>query len=1479
MFTGRVCLQASLTPAAARAGQEREARADARAERELDDDAKARAAARIAARAQQRAEREARESVLEEQLESMRVAQRAAQQRRLHFLVEQSALFKDFLRSQGTEMPAASVDGVDTKPESAGTPRRRRVRQDEDLEGEVEAGEESGSGTEAAATPSTPPPAKAATASGMLSPGASRTRLTRQPSVIEFGTMRPYQLEGLNWMINLQENGLNGILADEMGLGKTLQSISVLGYMLQYRHIRGPHLILVPKSTLSNWMAELGRWCPSLRAMQFHGDKATRKEVCETILRPGQRESERTWDVVVTTFEVANIERATLTKWPWQMLIIDEAHRCKNEKSALATTVRMLVVAHRLLLTGTPLQNNLHELWALLNLLLPDVFGDSEAFDAWFDVTVSTSDDTAKGKMIRQLHAVLKPFMLRRLKADVAKSLPPKTETFLYVGMSAMQRDIYRSVLKRDFDAVLTAGGGADAPPASGKRLLNIVMQLRKCCNHPYLFEGVEDRSLPPIGEHLVRHCTKLAVLDKLLQRLRAAGSRVLIFSQMTSMLDILEDYCALRAYRYCRIDGNTSYEDREEGIDAFNAPGSDKFIFLLSTRAGGLGINLATADIVVLYDSDWNPQVDLQAQDRAHRIGQTKPVKVYRLISSDSVEEKIVERAMIKLKLDAVVVQQGRLADKGNRLSKGEMVAMIQYGADNIFRAEASKDGQVSDEDMDRLLAQGQERTRALSAKAEAVGGAKAGQEGSASLLDFKLDSAVTSSVFEGVDYKAEVARSRADRDALADIAALAAAEEEVARNERRTRVGTYNEAAYFKKTTQASMNSSSDPVTRMRGTLKKLHAAGNTGEEPWLPHLHPWQFIDKAAAMSIAQAEADHVEAYVEALAQHKEAVKAAGAEPTSLQPPTYTPFAAAHPDLAEQRDSILQQGFPDWKRSDLGAILEACKRFGREAIDDICSAVPGRTPEEVQRYYNVLWFGKNTVARMQVHPAEAAAGPPGAARMEAAGLGGLAPPSMSEAPKLHGSYEDGKVHELPEGARILRTITRAESKLRDLVTWKRMLTAAVARCRPPLPDVALIEAGKVPLHQLTSPSPAAAIVAQYQNARGDAPSMPPSLMQSLQKPRVGSVGGVFAGGCGSPWDHLPLRSVGRPGDAYTREHDTFLLCTLACVGHGQWRAMRRAILASARWRFDHFFRSRTLAQLRTRCDSLLRRLDKAMPGHLAALKAEDDKIEEAVQSVLDEGGAADAAEAAAVDALAWAAMERLKAARRKEVAAKKAEAAAADALKHGKDLAGLLSGPLKEDLLGYRVVMAAAHAVHRLQSEQEADAVKELLAILDRPAMVKKNGDRPIAAPAVSSVLNTIAHRNAEGQWRLRPGLEWMGLAPQFMYGAVFKAISKGQDPQGAVDKAAASRAKQAAAANAKKASTPPATPDSGAALTGLADVGKTAPPSKAGKRPRDTGEQASEAKRAKKGGVSQGGSASQRSMLEFVSSAAAPASSSK
>eukprot|EP00466_Bigelowiella_natans_P005526 jgi/Bigna1/80818/fgenesh1_pg.74_\ len=532
--------------------------------------------------------------------------------------------------------------------------------------------------------------------------------LTAQPSILKNGLLKTYQIDFLNWMTRLYNRGVSGILADEMGLGKTVQAISMVGYLSQYANQTGLHLIVVPKSTIANWEREFRKWLPNVRAVKILGNKTERAEVIQNL-------SPETFDVLITSYEMLIIEKAFFRHFNWRLFVVDEAHRLKNDQSVLSGVMRELNTNCRLLLTGTPLQNNLHELWALLNFLMPKQFQDSEAFEQYLNLTATTptgsSSSQSRNESVisssnsingsssggeasggnhdlvrRRLHGILRPFMLRRLKSEVARSVPPRTEINVYLRLSPNQRALYRNILIKDFDAV--SGGSGKA------RLMNTMMQLRKACNHPYLFDGQEPGPPFETGEHLVEAAGKLRLLDRLLSKLKSQGSRVLIFSQMARMLDILEDYMIYRGYAYSRIDGSIAGEERQEQIDSFMADGSDKFVFLLSTRAGGLGLNLQKADQVVIYDSDWNPQADIQAIARAHRIGQTKNVTVYRLIQEGTVEEKVVERAFQKLYLDAIVMQRGAsnsAARKGgkDKISQGEMVDMVQFGADQIMRTQ----------------------------------------------------------------------------------------------------------------------------------------------------------------------------------------------------------------------------------------------------------------------------------------------------------------------------------------------------------------------------------------------------------------------------------------------------------------------------------------------------------------------------------------------------------------------------------------------------------------------------------------------------------------------------------------------------------------------------------------------------------------------------------------------------------------------
>uniref|UniRef100_A0A7N0U8U4 Uncharacterized protein n=1 Tax=Kalanchoe fedtschenkoi TaxID=63787 RepID=A0A7N0U8U4_KALFE len=714
--------------------------------------------------------------------------------------------------------------------------------------------------------------------------GTGGTRLVTQPSCIQ-GKMRDYQLAGLNWLIRLYENGINGILADEMGLGKTLQTISLLGYLNEFRGITGPHMVVSPKSTLGNWMNEIRRFCPVLRAVKFLGNPEERRHIRENLLVPGK------FDVCVTSFEMAIKEKTALRRFSWRYIIIDEAHRIKNENSLLSKTMRLFNTNYRLLITGTPLQNNLHELWSLLNFLLPEIFSSAETFDEWFQI----SGENDQQEVVQQLHKVLRPFLLRRLKSDVEKGLPPKKETILKVGMSQMQKQYYKALLQKDLD-VVNAGG-------ERKRLLNIAMQLRKCCNHPYLFQGAEPGPPYTTGDHLVTNAGKMVLLDKLLPKLKERDSRVLIFSQMTRLLDILEDYLMYRGYQYCRIDGNTGGDDRDASIEAFNKPGSEKFVFLLSTRAGGLGINLATADVVILYDSDWNPQVDLQAQDRAHRIGQKKEVQVFRFCTEYTIEEKVIERAYKKLALDALVIQQGRLAEQ-KTVNKDELLQMVRFGAEMVF---SSKDSTITDEDIDRIIAKGEEATAELDAKMKKF---------TEDAIKFKMDE--TAELYDFDDDKDE---NKVDFKKLVS-------ENWTAEPSRRERRRNYSESEYFKQT------------MRPNGPSKPKDP-----RIPRMPQLHDFQFFNTRRISDLYEKEVKHL-----MQAHQKNQLKDDMDEPEELGD-------ALTAEELEEKEQLLQQGFQSWSRRDFNAFIRACEKYGRKDLKSIASEIEGKTEEEVERYAKVF------------------------------------------------------------------------------------------------------------------------------------------------------------------------------------------------------------------------------------------------------------------------------------------------------------------------------------------------------------------------------------------------------------------------------------------------------------------------------------------------------------------------------------------
>ncbi|XP_056606446.1 chromodomain-helicase-DNA-binding protein 1-like [Triplophysa dalaica] len=497
--------------------------------------------------------------------------------------------------------------------------------------------------------------------------------------------LRSYQLDGVRWLSQCMKNQQGCILGDEMGLGKTCQTISLLAYARGCLNMHGPFLVLCPLSVLESWRQELERFCPSLSVICYTGDKERRAELQKEL------QNDRHFHVLLTTYEMALKDASYLNSWKWKILVVDEAHRLKNQHSLLHETLKKFTVGFRVLLTGTPVQNNIQEVYSLLNFIQPSVFPP----DNVEDFVTAYADVQTDSILANELHEVLQPFLLRRVKAEVAAELPKKTELVVFHGLSALQKKYYKAILTRDIDAFRT-------DQSNKTRLLNILMQLRKCVDHPYLFDGVEPEPFE-MGEHLMEASGKLSLLDPMLAYLQEGGHRVLLFSQMTRMLDILQDYLEYRGYSYERLDGSVRGEERNLAIKNFST--KDVFIFLLSTKAGGVGMNLTAADTVIFVDSDFNPQNDLQAAARAHRIGQTRAVKVIRLLGRDTVEEIIYSRAVSKLRLTNTVIEEGRfsLLDQAQSAASGlQLSEILKFGVDKLLSSDESS---IQDVDLRQIL------------------------------------------------------------------------------------------------------------------------------------------------------------------------------------------------------------------------------------------------------------------------------------------------------------------------------------------------------------------------------------------------------------------------------------------------------------------------------------------------------------------------------------------------------------------------------------------------------------------------------------------------------------------------------------------------------------------------------------------------------------------------------------------------------
>ncbi|XP_047063817.1 ATP-dependent DNA helicase DDM1-like isoform X1 [Lolium rigidum] len=549
------------------------------------------------------------------------------------------------------------------------------------------------------------------------------------------GQLKSYQIKGVKWLISLWQNGLNGILADQMGLGKTIQTIGFLTH-LKGKGMHGPYMIISPLSTLSNWVNEISRFVPSLAGLIYHGDKVTRAEIRRKFM---PQTIGPDFPIIITSYEMAMSDAKFLAHYNWKYVVVDEGHRLKNSKCKLLRELKRIPMANKLLLTGTPLQNNLAELWSLLNFILPDIFSSHQEFESWFDFSgkgdeqqQEETDENKRVLVISKLHAILRPFLLRRMKEDVEQMLPRKKEIIIYANMTAHQRQIQTHLIEKTFDNYLHESTDIVLRrPGMKMKLNNLMIQLRKNCAHPDLFNAAFDStSLYPPIDKLLEQCGKFQLLDRLLDSLLKLKRKVLIFSQWTKVLDIIDYYLYTKGLNVCRIDGSVKLEERRRQIAEFNDLNSSMNVFILSTRAGGLGINLTSADTCILYDSDWNPQMDLQAMDRCHRIGQTHPVHVYRLATSNSVEVwlddlqtlawiyfvasvlissllqgRIIKKAFGKLKLEHVVIGKGQFEQdsaKPNVLDEEELLALLR---DELDEEDRMIQTDISDEDLLKVM------------------------------------------------------------------------------------------------------------------------------------------------------------------------------------------------------------------------------------------------------------------------------------------------------------------------------------------------------------------------------------------------------------------------------------------------------------------------------------------------------------------------------------------------------------------------------------------------------------------------------------------------------------------------------------------------------------------------------------------------------------------------------------------------------
>ncbi|KAK8792005.1 hypothetical protein WA158_005382 [Blastocystis sp. Blastoise] len=526
------------------------------------------------------------------------------------------------------------------------------------------------------------------------------------PPFKENKTLRPYQVDGYRWLANNFVSNKNSILADEMGLGKTIQVISLMQYIVKVLCVGDPIIVIAPLSTLGFWKKEIESWT-TLDVCLYHdtqGGKDIRKQIQEYewyyTYNSGKHVGQHVpglykFDVLICTYEMILTDFEDISSIPYTLLVVDEAQRMKGQNSKLQGALKQMNWKQCVLLSGTPLQNNMTELWTLLDFVAPKVIPDLPRFLKEFGDLQNTSQ-------VARLQTLLQGYILRRLKESVEDSIPRKEETIIDIELTTLQKAYYKAVYDHN-RSFLTRGFSKDGRGNNlnintqfrGPTLLNMEIQLRKCCNHPYLLEGTEHNETAGLSEKeiqdkLIKSSGKMVLLDKLLFKLKQEGHRVLIFSQFTGMLDIIERYLRYKEFNFERIDGSVRGNAREKAIQHFNEEGSEVFVFLLSTRAGGVGITLTSADTVIIFDSDWNPQNDVQAQARCHRIGQKKSVRIYRLITKNTYETIMFEKASRKLGLEQAV-----MASNSKKTSQDDLEVLLKMGA----YAQALQDNELEDE------------------------------------------------------------------------------------------------------------------------------------------------------------------------------------------------------------------------------------------------------------------------------------------------------------------------------------------------------------------------------------------------------------------------------------------------------------------------------------------------------------------------------------------------------------------------------------------------------------------------------------------------------------------------------------------------------------------------------------------------------------------------------------------------------------